>query len=146
MARDPKLLDLSGLTQRELLSVLDQGTGYHGDEMIAALETAQGIERLTEEEAEYRASHLWFLQTEKGKHALNEFFGDYGERPFTLNDLATWAIEKTLRLKGIDVENIELNETDAAVREALQAHLDVLVQGAVVDHLGEGVYRLVPKS
>lgn len=146
MARDPKLLDLSRLDQKELLSVLDRGTGYHGDEMISALETAKGIETLTEDEAEYRASHLRFLRTERGKHTLNEFFGDIGARPFTLDELSSWAIGKALRLKGIDAEDIDFDESSVVVREVLRVQLDALVEEELVVHLGEGVYRLAPSS
>lgn len=142
MERDPKLVDLTGLTQKELIPILDRVGTYHGDEMLEALETAPGIESLCDDDAAYRESHLQFLRIERAKSVLAEFTQANGTKPFTVNDIIAYAIRGAMQKAGYEFDGDVIDEASDTARPMFQGYLTILMEQSLVEHIGEGVYRV----
>lgn len=145
MARDPKLIDLTGLTQKELLQILYKEGTYHGDEMIAALEGAPGIRTLDSMEAEYRSESLKSLRIEKAYHLLAAYITDWGGVSFSLDEIVLWGMTKTLEKTHKKYHDADIRAACKEAKPILEAQIELLVEAKRVEKIGQRTYRLVPR-
>src|ERR1043165_6442517 len=93
--QEDEWIDLSGMTQRDLLAVAEKGGAFLYEEMYEALESAPWLEKLDIDQRIYREEVLEFVVFKLGLKTLMEFITERGRGSFTLSEIVEWQVQET---------------------------------------------------
>jgi len=133
-------LDLSKMSQSELLRIAEQGAAYDTIAMYAALESAPGMEHLSVDDHVYRDEFMEFLLFQVALSMVVEYTDEHGLGTFTVKKMVDWAMENTedtLKLEGIfDEETIR-----AEYVAEIERQVAILLEADTIVIVREGVYK-----
>ena len=131
-------VDLTGLTQRELLDLVAGDGQYYFGEMIAALEEAEGLADLDDDEREFREEVLLALCRERGIACIRSYIADGHKDEFTLEDLIAWCLEEYY----IEEDDEESEESRAGLRQLITTDISYLLEADQLLKITETTYKL----